>query len=76
MDHRDIRDLLDPQKFEAFDLVLNNGDRFKVKNPRFAIVTRTALYFFRTRDGKIGEGPPTVVAMRNIAQIEPTGKAA
>ena len=76
MSHRELLAVVESKPFRPFDLVLTNGERLRVNNPRFTVVSRSEVYLFRTRDGKIGEGPPTVVALRNIAQIEPIGKAA
>jgi hypothetical protein len=76
MDHRAVEELLDLQKFSPFEFVLNNGDRYAVRYPRFAIVTRTAVYLFSSRDGKMAEGPPTILALRNISQVEPLKEAA
>jgi hypothetical protein len=54
-------------------VVTSSGESYTIRIAEFAVITPTALYIFAhaTTGGGIAEGPPAVLAIRNIAALEP-----
>jgi hypothetical protein len=68
---RDFRDLLARRPFEPFRVVMSSGERYDVRHPEMAWLTRSTLY---VGTGRVEAGVPeeaTMCSLLHIASVEP-----
>jgi hypothetical protein len=68
---RDFKDLLDRRPFEPFRVVMSSGERYEVRHPEMAWLTRTTLYI---GTGRIEAGVPEearMCSLLHVATVEP-----
>ena len=74
MTKREMRELLDPTKFEPFRIVMNNNDQYEVPHREFVIITDSGtlhVYDAGTEDPDYASFTYSVVASHNVSAIEP-----
>ena len=74
MTKREVRQLLDAEKFEPFRIVMNNNDTYEVPHRDFVVVTDMGslhVYDPGTEDPEYASFTYSVVALHNVSAIEP-----
>lgn len=66
-----LRDLLKRQPFEPFRVILSSGDRYEVRHPEMAWLTRTSLMegLNQTKEGV--PGTYRICSLLHVAAVEP-----
>ena len=68
---QDFRDLLTRRPFEPFKVVMSSGQKYEVRHPEMAWLTRTTLY---VGTGRTEVGVPAearMLSLLHIATVEP-----
>ncbi len=68
---QEFKDLLAQRPFEPFRVIMSSGDRYEVRHPEMAWLTRTTLY---VGTGRIESGVPDearMCSLLHVATIEP-----
>lgn len=67
---QDFRKLLDTRPFEPFRLVMSNGEKFEVRHPEMAFMSRSTMYVgVNLRDGIPARYE--MCSLLHVATIEP-----
>jgi hypothetical protein len=68
---------LHAQPFEPFVVIMNNGRKYEVMHPEFALLTSETLYLTSPQPGRrVPSGPPVMLASFNISSLEPLAQEA
>ncbi len=66
------KELLTRRPFQPFRIVMSSGERYEVRHPEMAWLTRTALYVSTDVDEDgIPEEPPAYCSLLHITAVEP-----
>ena len=65
-----FRNLLTKRPFEPFRVVMSSGERYDVRHPEMAFLTRTTLYIGTGDDQGIPEDP-AFCSLLHITAVEP-----
>ena len=66
-----FRDLLTKTPFEAFEVLLSIGERFQVRHPEMAWLTRTTLYVGIDADRGGIPGDAAMCSLLHITSVKP-----
>ena len=71
MTGQSFRDLLAKRPFKPFRIVMSSGERYEVRHPEMAFLTRTTLFVSRDFDENGFPDDPTMCSLLHITNVEP-----
>ena len=68
---QNFQDLLSARPFKQFRIVMSSGEKYEVRHPENAFLTRSTLYVSRDFDKNGIPGDATVCSLLHITNVEP-----
>jgi len=68
---RDFQNLLSAQPFQPFQVVMSSGEKYEVRHPEMAWLTRTTLFVGIDEDSEGVPGGARMCSLLHITAVEP-----